>query len=226
MASLIDSINAEAEAAETAMHAGFAHAIRAGDLLAQAQIKVREARGKWTDWVRLHCRIKLRTVQLYMRMAREYKKLVPEHAQRVARLSLRRAMTVLVTETSRINKLPPDAVEEVFEFDDRDLRKAAMRAESEQKRAEAHSRSAEIDRKSRASSTEDKELAAPVEPKPPKIAAPKFTEQEINTLTGLQSEIEAIISKAMAAHPFCTSDVACEVVNNVYCRLQEERAAA
>lgn len=85
-----------------AVRDGLHHAILAGNLLNEAKTKV--GHGGWLDWLRGGCHLSERTAQAYMRAAREYPKLEPEKAQRVADLSFRQAMLVMASGTAVANK--------------------------------------------------------------------------------------------------------------------------
>ncbi len=87
---LAAKINHEHSAVKAAFRDSVLHAEAAGHLLAQAKGQVRH--GKWEAWVEEHTSVSARTAQAYMRLARALPTLEPEKAQRVAELSLRRAL--------------------------------------------------------------------------------------------------------------------------------------
>ena len=80
---LADRINAEHEACRSAMQKGLEHTLEAGRLLLEAKKGL--PHGEWLPWLKENCSdIGERTAQNYMRLAREYPKLEPAKAQRVA----------------------------------------------------------------------------------------------------------------------------------------------
>jgi hypothetical protein len=66
LADLAQRIRAEHEGARAAITRGLQHAMTAGDLLIQA--KAQMPHGGWLPWLKAHCQIPERTVQLYMRL--------------------------------------------------------------------------------------------------------------------------------------------------------------
>jgi hypothetical protein len=66
LAALAKTIRTEHTAAQTAMRNAVAHALNAGDALAQAKAALS---GNWLDWLRSNCSLSVRTAQLYMRLA-------------------------------------------------------------------------------------------------------------------------------------------------------------
>lgn len=83
-------INEEHRACEEAARSAVGHAIRCGEMLAEA--KSRTAHGQWGSWLRQNFAGSERTAQTYMRVARNREKLNP---QRAADLSLRSALREL-----------------------------------------------------------------------------------------------------------------------------------
>ena len=98
-------IDREHEAAVAAFRASVAHAIRAGELLAEAKALV--GHGHWLNWVDANFPASRRTAQDYMYLAKH-----PEDARRVAHLGIARALRAL-----RAGELPePDAIEVAQEY--------------------------------------------------------------------------------------------------------------
>ena len=61
---LATEINAEHEAALSAISRGMAHALKAGDLLLEAKVAVRH--GQWAAWLAKSTNLSERTAQRYM----------------------------------------------------------------------------------------------------------------------------------------------------------------
>jgi hypothetical protein len=78
---------------ETALRDSVRHAIRVGELL--IQVKTRLGHGNWLPWLSANCPFSERTAQTYMRMANNVAKLADSNPQRVADMSLRRAVKAL-----------------------------------------------------------------------------------------------------------------------------------
>src|SRR5262249_33724498 len=69
--------------------------------------KARVAHGAWLPWVREHCRFAERTVQGYMRLARELPKLDGAKAQHVADLPYREAIRALAAREDELESTDP-----------------------------------------------------------------------------------------------------------------------
>jgi hypothetical protein len=65
---LADRIHAEHEASVAALRRGVEHAVAAGHLLLEAKAQLKH--GEWLPWLREHCRVPVRTCQLYMDVAK------------------------------------------------------------------------------------------------------------------------------------------------------------
>jgi hypothetical protein len=89
---LAKRINACHRQVEITGHQTLKYARDAGRLLLEAKEQV--AHGEWQEWVRDNCQFALRTAQAYMSVARRWPELEAK-TQRVARLSLRRAIAEL-----------------------------------------------------------------------------------------------------------------------------------
>lgn len=82
-------INREHRLATQAANTAIQHAIRAGEMLMRAKVKV--AHGEWLPWLKHHCELSERTARNYMRLAR-----LPESKrQRVADLPIRQALETI-----------------------------------------------------------------------------------------------------------------------------------
>jgi hypothetical protein len=91
---LAERINREHAECAKAMRAGLHHALEAGRLLLEAKAGL--PHGAWLPWLRENCTVPERTVQLYMRLARE----LPAHLEgdksaRLADLSISEAADLL-----------------------------------------------------------------------------------------------------------------------------------
>ena len=115
LADLAARIRDEHQQVASAMQAGLAHALTAGELLLAAKKQIEH--GRWEAWITEQCGIHERTGQQYMRIATELPKLDPEKAKRVSLLSFREALRVIATPartiTQTITKI--DAVEAAAE---------------------------------------------------------------------------------------------------------------
>lgn len=93
---LATRINAEHDEVRRCVGLGLQHALEAGRLLIEAKAKAKVGHGAWLDWLKENCNtISERTVQAYMRVAREVPNLDPAKAQRVADMSFRHALSSL-----------------------------------------------------------------------------------------------------------------------------------
>jgi hypothetical protein len=90
---LAGAINAEHRACETALRAGLAHAIKAGELLIEAKDLC--PHGTWLPWLRDNFDGRERLARAYMQVARELPKLQAENGSAVADLSFREALAAL-----------------------------------------------------------------------------------------------------------------------------------
>ena len=99
LADLAKLINAEHDAAVERRTSGVAHSVNAGQGLIKAKELVDKdfGYGHWEDWVRSHLKCSIRTAQLYMQMAG----LPDKDAQRVAHLSLRKAVKALAKKKTK-----------------------------------------------------------------------------------------------------------------------------
>lgn len=93
LTALADEINEEHRACDEALRAGLNHAVRAGELLAEAKGRVKH--GEWGSWLEENFEGSARTAQAYMKVAREVPNLDEAKAQRVADLSFRGALKEL-----------------------------------------------------------------------------------------------------------------------------------
>ncbi len=100
---LAAEIRTEHDAVHLAAQTATEHAIRCGELLAEAKDGL--AHGQWLPWLRDHCALSERTAQAYMRLARKHGELDGEKAQRVADLPVREAMKAIGDERGQ-NPVP------------------------------------------------------------------------------------------------------------------------
>ncbi len=112
LAHLAAEINAAHEQARQCFHRGFEHARRAGSLLIEAKTKV--PHGTWKVWLKDNFPASERSAQAYMRAAREFPKLEPEKAQRVADLSLRDALAEMSRDVGKVGRMKPDTADSVL----------------------------------------------------------------------------------------------------------------
>jgi Protein of unknown function (DUF3102) len=91
---LVARINAEHEAAGSALKRSLQHAMAAGDLLREAKAQL--SHGQWLPWLKMHCNIPERTARLYMRLAQNRREI-----GNVADLTVRGAVALLAS--------PPDS---------------------------------------------------------------------------------------------------------------------
>ena len=92
---LAAQINDEHAAAENALRAGLAHALRAGELLIAAKQLV--PHGGWLPWLAANCKVSERTAQAYIRLAARRSELEAKSAARCAfeDLSFRQGLKLL-----------------------------------------------------------------------------------------------------------------------------------
>jgi hypothetical protein len=91
LAHLAARINAEHEACAAAMRRSYAHAVTAGELLAEAKSNI--PHGQWLPWLTANCAVSPRTASLYMRLARNREAI--EKSATVADLTIRAAIRFL-----------------------------------------------------------------------------------------------------------------------------------
>lgn len=135
---LAEQINAAHNDCERAMNSGLQRGVDAGQLLLKAKRLC--THGEWMPWVTANCRFPLRTVQLYMRIAREVPKLDGKCAT-VAHLSLREGIGLVADNTRRVARLAaPDQDRLLLAAEDHPIKSAARTIEQAQRaerRAEA-----------------------------------------------------------------------------------------
>ncbi|MGE3180796.1 MAG: DUF3102 domain-containing protein [Phycisphaerae bacterium] len=90
--SLADKINYEHRQAEQSARTALQHAMRCGELLAEAKAKL--PHGEFSQWVEAHCDFALRTGQAYMRL-HSHRAELDEKRNGVAHLNVRDALTML-----------------------------------------------------------------------------------------------------------------------------------
>ena len=117
LAGLADRINTEHEAVCEAAMTATQHAIKCGNLLAEAKSGL--SHGQWLPWLKENCELSERTTQAYMRLARRYEELGGEEAQRVADLPVRQAMVAIADHQAEQvpgiwNKDEPASEEEIW----------------------------------------------------------------------------------------------------------------
>jgi DUF3102 family protein len=97
------------DAVATAMRESLRHARRAGELL--SQVKDQLPHGEFGPWIDAHCGFGWRTANLYMRIAREWEKLVTENRNAIANLTLGEAMDLLTrVDTGEVAEQAADLV--------------------------------------------------------------------------------------------------------------------
>ncbi len=92
LADLAAQINTEHAGVEAAVRASLGHARKAGELLLQARGQC--PHGAWLPWLKDNVRCSARTVQGYMRIAKEWERL-GANTQPVAYLGLKEALQLL-----------------------------------------------------------------------------------------------------------------------------------
>ena len=102
LARLAAEINRAHERACKRVREGLAYACQAGEALIEA--KGRVPHGEFGDWVQTHCTVTHRTAQKYMQLARRLPGFI-EQAPRVADLSFREALELVVSNSSRLAPL-------------------------------------------------------------------------------------------------------------------------
>ena len=111
LARLAAEINRAHERACRRVREGLAYACQAGEALIEA--KGRVPHGEFGDWVQTHCTVTHRTAQKYMQLARRLPGFI-EQAPRVADLSFREALELVVSNSSRLTPLDEAQRQEVL----------------------------------------------------------------------------------------------------------------
>jgi hypothetical protein len=101
---LAQAIEREHQAVADAAQSALDHAVECGRLLIQAKTEV--GHGDWLPWLEANCSVRPRTVQVYMRLARELPKLSEANTQRVAHLTVRDAIVAVTQNAAWIAALP------------------------------------------------------------------------------------------------------------------------
>jgi hypothetical protein len=117
---LATNIRAEHEACRAAAETATRHAIRCGQLLAQAKEGL--VHGQWLPWLNGHCNVSERTAQAYMRLALKCGDMDDEKAQRVADLPIREALRAVADQRASVD-LPCEGAgwNEVWEWAGRQI---------------------------------------------------------------------------------------------------------
>jgi hypothetical protein len=128
---LAKQINAEHEAASSALTEGLQHAMAAGRLLTEA--KAAMPHGEWLSWLTANCSASQRTAQAYMRVAKGFAEIGDEEkAQRVADLSFRDSLKMLAVTGSAAGLMASKSFERASELaSDVGWRSAISRAKRE-----------------------------------------------------------------------------------------------
>jgi hypothetical protein len=206
---LADQINREHRAANGAMQKGLEHALSAGKLLRDAKEHV--GHGGWTGWLEANCHVSKRSAQAYMRLAREFTKLEPAKAQRVADLSFRDAMAALSTETAGINRLPDTAIDAAVEMaEDGNSLKSAVSYEKNQQ-AVVKARDASVE-------------SAATAPTMNLITTRPPTQEEKELMAfedRLQAALWAACREHCANHPSMPQEAVLTAINEIYSAVQD-----
>jgi hypothetical protein len=209
LSDLATRIRAEHQAVGDALK----HAITAGELLTEAKVQV--PHGDWLPWLEANCEMSLRTAQAYMRIAREIGKLDDGNTQRVAHLSIRDALRQFQRTAKVVKTLPPDQFKEVI---------AEAETTSNRGIYEAAQQRINLD-KYHARHEREKEIAATaaspiVEMFRPVYVSPCIEHQE------LFDRLLKVVDDYLIERPNCCNATICEVVNELYCALQERDATS
>jgi hypothetical protein len=97
---IAEGINREHAAAQAFARTALEHARLCGELLIQA--KASQRHGSWRGWLAQHTTISERTAQGYMRLAREWERVIEANPQRVADFSLRQALQYVADERRQV----------------------------------------------------------------------------------------------------------------------------
>lgn len=90
---LADRINAKMADVEAAHRNALEQAKEAGDLLIEAKEQVQH--GKWLPWLEAHCHVSADMAGKWMKLAREWPRLVATHSERVPYLGVKEAVRLL-----------------------------------------------------------------------------------------------------------------------------------
>jgi hypothetical protein len=127
LATLVAEIEAEHAATQLAAQSALEHAIRCGELLLEAKVKV--GHGDWLPWLKANCSFRPRTARAYMQLARAMPTLPEAKWQRVANLSVRDAIAQLGQQARQLARLPAATAEAVLnQAADNKLRDELMHA--------------------------------------------------------------------------------------------------
>ena len=110
--SLAAQINEAHEKAYGCVREGIKYARQAGEALIAAKRQV--PHGEFGDWLQAHCTVTPRTAQKYMQLARALPGLI-EKAPRVADLSVREALDLVASNSSRVARLDEDQRKKVLQ---------------------------------------------------------------------------------------------------------------
>jgi Protein of unknown function (DUF3102) len=86
-------IRAELDGVQAAAKTGIEHALNAGDLLIQAQKRLKH--GEWTPWLKEHVKISDRTARLYIQLAKNRQKIEASNRQRIADFTIQGALELI-----------------------------------------------------------------------------------------------------------------------------------
>ena len=212
---LAKRINDEHDKAESSLKAGLQHALECGKALMEAKTKC--PHGGWASWLELQCTVSHRTANIYMRLARQWPKL-GANSQRVANFSLREAIATISQRTTIIAKLPePIVAKALDEPTDAATFGAIKQADNYAKFLAAQKVREAMKAKSRTDI-----------PPPAPMPAPSL-EQIVRTeaLNGLAHDVEQAIATSIIkikvgyGHGLISADHVCEVLNSIYCRIQD-----
>jgi hypothetical protein len=137
---LARSINESHQQCEHSLKTGMEHALKAGRLLLEAKEKVEH--GQWLAWLEANCEVSDRLAQKYMRVARELPKLGEANTPRVADLSFRQAIDLVLKNGRGLRQIPAESRDHALELLEQDNHANVYRVKAElvreAKREELH----------------------------------------------------------------------------------------
>ena len=198
---LAERIRAEHDAGERSLKDAVAHFRKCGDMLIEAKAGLRH--GLFQFFLELVARIKPRTAQVYMQLARRMAELPPEKRSAVARLSLRDAIGELSRTSSRAAKLSPPALDSALaEACSEPLKQAVIKAANAKHYVSTPAPQV-IERPPTRAPAQPEPL-----PMPPHVAS-------------LMRALQRTIGVGVKTYPDMDADDACWALNEVYCAIQD-----
>jgi hypothetical protein len=114
---LAKEIVREAQLVKKHYRATIIHAMRCGKRLIRAKSLV--GHGEWFPWLADHCKLSARSAEIYMNLARRLPEYLKRNPQRVADLSVRKALSLLSSDGLAATKISGDEFDRVLDQHER-----------------------------------------------------------------------------------------------------------